>query len=95
MVSALVVPVLAKLGDMPGHKKVLLISTALTALASWGVACAGNFWNFLIVWGLQGCYVVWLPLEIALVCSPHTSAPTVPRSPARRPASWWPRWNSL
>lgn len=67
MVSALVVPVLAKLGDMIGHKKVLLLSTALTAAASWGVAFAGNFPLFLIAWALQGFYVVWLPLEIALI----------------------------
>jgi len=69
MVSALVVPVLAKLGDMIGHRRVLLISTALTAAASWGVAFAPNFWLFLGAWALQGFYVVWLPLEIALVYS--------------------------
>jgi MFS family permease len=67
MISALVVPVLAKLGDMVGHKKVLLVSTALTALASWGVALAPNFGSYLVAWALQGFYVVWLPLEIALV----------------------------
>ena len=69
MVSALVVPVLAKLGDMIGHRKVLLVSTALTAAASWGVAFAPNFWLFLAAWALQGFYVVWLPLEIALIYS--------------------------
>ncbi|ALE06506.1 transporter [Arthrobacter sp. ERGS1:01] len=69
MVSALVVPVLAKLGDMIGHRKVLLISTALTAAASWGVAFAPNFWIFIIAWAFQGFYVVWLPLEIALIYS--------------------------
>ncbi|MGA7204613.1 MAG: MFS transporter [Specibacter sp.] len=67
--SALVVPVLAKLGDMIGHRKVLLISTALTAAASWGVAFAPNFWIFIIAWAFQGFYVVWLPLEIALIYS--------------------------
>ena len=35
LLSALVVPILAKLGDMIGHKKVLLLSTVLTAGASW------------------------------------------------------------
>lgn len=69
MVSALVVPVLAKMGDMIGHRKVLLLSTALTAAASWGVAFAPNFWLFLLAWALQGFYVVWLPLEIALIYS--------------------------
>lgn len=69
LVSALVVPALAKLGDMFGHRRILLISTALTALASWGVALAPDFWTFLVAWAFQGFYVVWLPLEIALIYS--------------------------
>lgn len=67
LLSALVVPVLAKLGDMIGHKKVLLISTVLTAGASWWLVFADSFWVFLIAWALQGFYVVWLPLEVALI----------------------------
>ncbi len=69
LVSALAVPVLAKLGDMHGHRKILLASTVLTAAASWGVALAPDFWTFLAAWSLQGFYVVWLPLEIALIFS--------------------------
>jgi MFS family permease len=67
LISALVVPVLAKLGDMYGHKKILLISTVLTAMASWGLVLADNFVGFLIAWALQAFYVVWLPLEVALI----------------------------
>ena len=67
LVSALAVPVLAKLGDMFGHKRILLISTVLTALASWALVFADNFVLFLVAWALQGFYVVWLPLEIALI----------------------------
>jgi MFS family permease len=67
LLSALVVPVLAKLGDMYGHKKILLVSTVLTALASWGLVLADNFVTFLVAWALQGFYVVWLPLEVALI----------------------------
>ncbi|MFN4001468.1 MFS transporter [Microcella sp.] len=67
LLSALVVPVLAKLGDMIGHKKVLLISTVLTAGASWWLVFADSFWVFLAAWALQGFYVVWLPLEVALI----------------------------
>ncbi|WP_237687361.1 MFS transporter [Arthrobacter jiangjiafuii] len=67
MLSALAVPVLAKLGDIYGHKRILLVSTVLTAAASWGVAFAPDFWTFLAAWSLQGFYVVWLPLEIALI----------------------------
>ena len=67
LVSALVVPVLAKLGDMFGHKRILLISTVLTGLATWALVFADNFVLFLVAWALQGFYVVWLPLEIALI----------------------------
>lgn len=67
LLSALVVPVLAKLGDMYGHKRILLIAAILTAGATWWLAFATSFWVFLIAWALQGFYVVWLPLEIALI----------------------------
>ncbi|MGN8552444.1 UNVERIFIED_CONTAM: MFS transporter [Microbacterium sp. SLM126] len=67
LLSALVVPVLAKLGDMYGHKRILLIAAILTAGASWWLVFAGDFWSFLAAWALQGFYVVWLPLEIALI----------------------------
>jgi len=67
LLSALVVPILAKLGDMYGHKKILLVSTVLTAGATWWLAFTGDFTSFLIAWSLQGFYVVWLPLEVALI----------------------------
>lgn len=67
LVSALCVPPLARLGDLVGHKKVLLLSTAVTAVASWGVAFAPSFETFLVAWALQGFYVVWLPLEVAII----------------------------
>jgi len=67
LLSALVVPVLAKLGDMYGHKRILLVAAILTAGATWWIAFAGTFWTFLFAWALQGFYVVWLPLEIALI----------------------------
>lgn len=67
LLSALVVPILAKLGDMYGHKRILLVSTVLTAGATWWLAFTGDFTSFLIAWSLQGFYVVWLPLEVALI----------------------------
>jgi MFS family permease len=67
LLSALVVPIMAKLGDMVGHKRILLISTVLTAGATWWLAFAGDFTSYLIAFALQGFYVVWLPLEIALI----------------------------
>src|SRR5690606_30361306 len=33
----------------------------------WWIAFAGDFTSFLIAWTLQGFYVVWLPLEVALI----------------------------
>jgi MFS family permease len=67
VVSALVVPVLARLGDLVGHRQVLLFSTAVTALASWAVAFAPTFTTFLIAWAIQGFYVCWLPLEVSII----------------------------
>jgi MFS family permease len=67
LLSAIVVPFLAKLGDMYGHKRILLVSTVLTALATWALPLAGNFTTYLIAFALQGFYVVWLPLEVALI----------------------------
>ena len=69
MLSALVVPAFAKLGDMIGHRRMLLISTALTAAASLVLPFTDSFAVFLVAWALQGFYVVWLPLEIALIWS--------------------------
>jgi len=69
MLSALVVPALAKLGDMVGHRRILLWSTAVTAAASLVLPFTDSFAVFLVAWALQGFYVVWLPLEIALVWS--------------------------
>jgi MFS family permease len=67
VVSALVVPLLARLGDLVGHRTVLLLSTAVTALASWAVAFAPTFGTFLVAWAIQGFYVVWLPLEVSII----------------------------
>src|SRR5881397_153400 len=43
VVSALLIPPLARLGDLVGHKKVLLLSTAITALGSWWLVFAPSF----------------------------------------------------
>lgn len=69
MLSALVVPAFAKLGDMIGHKRMLLISTAITGAASLVLPFTDSFAVFLAGWALMGFYVVWLPLEIALIWS--------------------------
>lgn len=69
MVAAIVIPAFAKLGDMVGHRRMLLVSTAVTAVASVLLPLSGNFWLFLAAWSIQGFYIVWLPLETALVYS--------------------------
>ena len=67
IVSALCVPLLARLADLIGHQRVLLLSTAVTALGSWALAFSPTFSTFLVGWALQGAYVVWLPLEVAII----------------------------
>ncbi|NGN95702.1 MFS transporter [Nocardioides sp. KC13] len=67
IVSALCVPPLARLGDLIGHKKVLLLATGLTAAATWWTVVAPDFGSFLVAWSIQGAYVIWLPLEVAIV----------------------------
>lgn len=67
MVSTIVVPAFARLGDMVGHRRLLAISAGITAAATLGLCLATSFWMFLLCWAVQGFYTVWLPLEIALV----------------------------
>src|SRR5690625_209666 len=54
MLSALVVPAFAKLGDMVGHKRMLVWSTAITAVATLALPFANTFPVFLVAWALQG-----------------------------------------
>lgn len=65
--SVVALPILAKLGDLVGHRRMLLISLAVVALASIGLAFATTFPVFLVLWAIQGLYGAWLPLEIALI----------------------------
>ena len=87
LLSALIVPLFAKLGDMFGHKKILLVTTALTAGATWWLATTGDFWSFLLAWSLQAFYVVWLPLEVALIFERGRVSGTAP-SQTRRAAGF-------
>ncbi|WP_344341367.1 MFS transporter, partial [Streptomyces rhizosphaericus] len=50
VLSALAVPLLSRLGDLWGHQRVLLLSTAVTALGSWVLVVAPGFWTFLVGW---------------------------------------------
>ncbi|WP_370619797.1 MFS transporter [Mumia qirimensis] len=67
LVSAMLVPVLSKLGDLFGHRRLLVIAAVVTAVATWGVAFAPGFTSYLVFWAAQGIFTVWLPLEVALI----------------------------
>ncbi|HQA78713.1 MAG TPA: MFS transporter [Propionicimonas sp.] len=87
MAAAIIIPAFAKLGDMIGHRRMLLISTALTAVASAGLPLTNNFWMFLLAWSLQAFYIVWLPLETALIYARARSTGH-PAALTRRAAGW-------
>ncbi len=65
--SAVCIPVLAKLGDMFGHRRILRIAVLLVLLGISFVAFSQNFSLVLIGRALTGPLSVWLPLEIALI----------------------------
>ena len=67
IVSALTIPLLARLGDLVGHKKVLVMATLVTAVGSWITVFAPSFTTFLVGWALQGASIIWLPLEISII----------------------------
>nr|WP_204332109.1 MFS transporter [Geodermatophilus sabuli] len=67
MLSAIAVPILAKLGDLHGHRRMLLLSAALVAAATVVLAVARSFPVFLVAWAVQGVYAAWLPLQVALI----------------------------
>ncbi|RFU21409.1 MFS transporter [Geodermatophilus marinus] len=80
MLSAIAVPVLAKLGDVHGHRRVLLASAVVTAAATATLAVASSFPVFLVAWAVQGVYTAWLPLQVALI---HARARGLPDTAAR------------
>jgi MFS family permease len=45
----------------------LLVSVAMTAVASVALAFAQTFTVFVVAWAVQGFYVAWLPLQVALI----------------------------
>ncbi len=60
-------PLLAKLGDIHGHKRMLVVAAALVASGSVIVAVAPNFTALLIGRVLQGAITAFLPLEFAIM----------------------------
>jgi MFS family permease len=67
LATVVCVPVLAKLGDRYGHKRLLVISAALVALGSVVVAIAPTFGVLLLGRALQAPLAAFLPLEFAIV----------------------------
>lgn len=65
--AALMVLIFSRLGDIRGHKRVLVWTTSLTALGSWILVLAPSFTTFLVGYALMGACAVWLPIEIAII----------------------------
>ena len=65
--SVIWVPMLSKLGDLYGHRKIMRVAIVLLAVGSVLVAFAPNYAVFLIGRALQGALLSLLPLEMGLV----------------------------
>ncbi len=65
--AAFMVLVFSRLGDIRGHKRVLLWTTTITAVGSWVLVLAPTFTTFLVGYALQGACAVWLSIEIAII----------------------------
>lgn len=65
--TALCVPLLAKLGDLYGHRRLLIVAAALVAVGSVLVAVAPTFGVLLLGRVVQGALGAFLPLEFAIV----------------------------
>lgn len=66
-VGAFALPLLTKLGDVIGHRRVLVATTVVVAASSWLAVVATDFWTLFAAFALQGFIAVWLPFELALV----------------------------
>ncbi|MEV7605915.1 MFS transporter [Paenarthrobacter sp. NPDC089322] len=67
LATVVAVPILAKLGDMFGHKKLLVFATAAVAAGSLLVAFAPSYEWLLVGRALQAPLGAFLPLEFAIV----------------------------
>ncbi|WP_189492755.1 MFS transporter [Streptomyces antnestii] len=67
LAAAVSVPVVAKLGDMYGHRRLLRIAVAGVALGSLLIACSRSFPVMLAGRALQGPLAAWIALEVAIV----------------------------
>ncbi|MER7283808.1 MFS transporter [Dactylosporangium sp. NPDC000244] len=67
LVTVACVPILAKLGDMFGHKRLLTVAATFVVIGSVVVAFAPTFELFLVGRALQAPLAAFLPLEFAIV----------------------------
>lgn len=65
--TAACVPLIAKLGDLFGHKRLLVLATTSVALGSYLVAFAPSYELLLVGRALQAPLAAFLPLEFAIV----------------------------
>ncbi len=67
LTTVVTTPLLSKLGDVHGHRKVLRVEVALVALGSVLIAVAPNFQVLLVGRILQGTFAAYLPLMFGMV----------------------------
>ncbi|MFF1357788.1 MFS transporter [Streptomyces sp. NPDC058297] len=67
LVAGISVPVLSRLGDIYGHRRLIRITMVAVAVGSVIVATADSFAVLLIGRALQGVFACWLPLDFAIV----------------------------
>ena len=67
LATAVLVPLLAKMGDQFGHKKILVVATAMVTVGSIISALAPTFGIFILGRAITGALAAFLPLEFAIV----------------------------
>ncbi|MDR1213890.1 MAG: MFS transporter [Propionibacteriaceae bacterium] len=65
--GAIMIPVMTRLGDRFGHKRALLVSVTITALAAWWVVAGGGFVPLILAFSLIAFNSVWTALELAVI----------------------------
>lgn len=74
LAAAVCVPLLSKVGDMYGHRRILRIATVVVFVATIVTAFAPTYWLLLAGRIVSAPIAVWLPLEIAIIHSRSTGA---------------------
>ena len=65
--SSVLTPIIGKLGDAHGKKRMLVISLAIFGLASLGAAFAWNFGSLVAFRALQGAGAAIFPLSFGII----------------------------